>query len=140
MTPQTLLALEDRLCDIETRLKDALGYDAATPPVPRAVLAAVWPDPAWRARPGLDLPSLAELWNRTDAEMGALLKGSALRRTKVAGLRRNLAVAIGNGGDETALTALTVVRDDQPSAADPVVRDHIDWAARKRRGSDNRVE
>ena len=51
-----------------------------------------------------------------------------------------LAVAIGNGGDDDAVEALTRVRDDQPSADDPVVRDAVAWAVAKRRGPDKRVE
>ena len=102
--------------------------------------ASVSDDPAWRTRPGLDLPRLAELWSRPDADLRAVMKGSALRRTKVIGLRRNLAVAIGNGGDDDAVEALTRVRDDQPSADDPVVRDAVAWAVAKRRGPDKRVE
>jgi epoxyqueuosine reductase len=60
----------------------------------------------------------------------ALLKGSAMMRAKVTGLRRNLAVAIGNSGDRDAVEELRRQRDDQPSAADPMVRDHINWALR----------
>ena len=49
-------------------------------------------------------------------------------------------MAIGNGGDNDALDALTRVRDDQPSAEDPIVRDAIACTVAKRRGGDNRVE
>ena len=56
-------------------------------------------DPAWQPRAGLDLPRLVDLWRRPDAELRELLKGSAMTRAKVAGLRRNLAVAIGNSSD-----------------------------------------
>jgi len=56
-------------------------------------------DPAWQPRAGLDLPRLVDLWRRPDAELRELLKGSAMTRATVAGLRRNLAVAIGNSSD-----------------------------------------
>ena len=62
-----------------------------------------------------------------------------MRRAKITGLRRNMAVAIGNGGDDDAVTALGRVRDDQPSAADPMVREHVAWAVVKRRGEPNGV-
>jgi epoxyqueuosine reductase QueG len=37
-----------------------------------------------------------------------VLKGSPMRRAKVEGLRRNVAVAIGNSGDADAVAALDV--------------------------------
>ncbi len=66
------------------------------------------PDPAWQPRRGLDSPALADLWRRSDDDWRAVLKGSPMRRAKVAGLRRNVAVAIGNSGDADALAALDV--------------------------------
>lgn len=85
-------------------------------------------DPAWQPREGLDRPSLAELWQRSDNELRTLLKGSPLTRAKLTGLRRNLAVAIGNGGDAESVAALCVPSDDRPSADDVVVREHVEWA------------
>jgi len=83
-------------------------------------------DPAWQPRDGLDLPRLVDLWRRSDTELRTLLKDSAMTRPKLTGLRRNLAIAIGNSGDEAALAELRRERDDQPSAADPMVRAHIE--------------
>ena len=85
-------------------------------------------DPAWQPRRGLDLPRLVDLWQRSDGDLRALVKGSAMTRAKLTGLRRNLAVAIGNSGDAEAGAVLQERRADQPSAADPMVREHIDWA------------
>ena len=59
-------------------------------------------DSAWQTRDGLDLPRLIDLWCRSDAELRTLLKGSAMTRAKLTGLRRNLAVAIVNSGDPDA--------------------------------------
>ena len=87
-------------------------------------------DSAWQPREGLNIPLLVDLWRRSDAELRALLKGSAMMRPKITGLRRNLAVAIGNSGDEAATTELSRARDDQPSVEDPTVREHIEWALR----------
>jgi epoxyqueuosine reductase len=53
-------------------------------------------DPAWQPRAGLDLPSLVDLSSRSDEELRALVKGSAMTRAKVTGLRRNLEAAIAN--------------------------------------------
>jgi epoxyqueuosine reductase len=90
-------------------------------------------DPAWRSREGLDSPPLADLWLRTDEELQALIKGTAMTRAKLAGLRRNLAVAIGNGGDVESIAALCTPTTEQPSAEDPVVREHIEWAVDRHR-------
>jgi len=85
-------------------------------------------DAAWQPRPGLDLPRLVELWGRADDDLRTLVRGSAMTRAKLVGLRRNIAVAIGNSGDPAARAALRETRDDQPSAADPMVAEHVDWA------------
>jgi epoxyqueuosine reductase len=106
------------------------GCDVCQGVCPYNQPASVSTDSPWRAREGLDLPRLVDLWGRSDSELRALLKGSAMMRAKVTGLRRNLAVAIGNSGDRDAVEELRRLRDDQPSAADPMVRDHIDWALR----------
>jgi epoxyqueuosine reductase QueG len=49
-----------------------------------------------------------------------------MTRAKLTGLRRNLAIAIGNSRDPEAIAELHRDRDDQPSAADPMVRAHIE--------------
>jgi epoxyqueuosine reductase len=53
-------------------------------------------DPAWQPRPGLDLPALVELQQRSDDEWRAILKGSPMKRAKIEGLRRNVAIALRN--------------------------------------------
>ena len=85
-------------------------------------------DAAWQPRPGLDLPRLVSLWERPDTDLRTLVRGSAMTRAKVAGLRRNLAVAMGNSGDPAALGALDTPGPDRPSAEDPMVREHVLWA------------
>jgi epoxyqueuosine reductase len=86
-------------------------------------------DPAWLPRGGLDRPRLLELWSRSDEELRALLKGSAMKRAGVKRLRRNLAVAIGNSGDPEATAVLLNHRP--PTAADPLVAQHVEWAVEK---------
>jgi epoxyqueuosine reductase len=51
-------------------------------------------DHAWQARSVWRDSSAAGLNAMSDAELGGAMKGSAMRRTKVAGLRRNLSVAL----------------------------------------------
>ncbi len=53
-------------------------------------------DPAWQPRPPFDRPRIVELASRTDDELQQGLTGSAMRRTKVVGLRRNLDAAQAN--------------------------------------------
>ena len=53
-------------------------------------------DPAWQPRPGLDLPALADLARRSDDDWRVVLKGSPMKRAKVEGLRRNVAIALNN--------------------------------------------
>jgi epoxyqueuosine reductase len=85
-------------------------------------------DAAWQPRAGLDLPRLVDLWRRPDTELRASLKGSAMTRVKLVGLRRNLAVALGNRVDGESIAALQECADDRPSLNDPLVREHITWA------------
>lgn len=53
-------------------------------------------DAPWQPRPGLDLPRIVELQQRSDDDLRRLLKGTPMTRAKVAGLRRNLAIAAAN--------------------------------------------
>jgi epoxyqueuosine reductase len=82
-------------------------------------------DPAWMPREGLDRPALLDLWKRTDDDLRALLKGSAMKRAGVRRLRRNLAVAIGNSADADAIGSLTDY--NAPTCQDPMVQEHINW-------------
>jgi epoxyqueuosine reductase len=95
--------------------------------------AAASSDVPWQPRAGLDLPRLVDLWRRPDADLRALLKGSAMTRAKLVGLRRNLAVAIGNDGDPESLAALQEPAADRPSISDPLVQEHIAWALERRK-------
>jgi len=89
-------------------------------------------DRAWLPRPGLDGPAVLDLWRRSDDDLRALLKGSAMKRAGVTRLRRNLAVAVGNVGSSEDAAALEA--HETPSCDEPLVRDHVAWAAAKLRG------
>lgn len=86
-------------------------------------------DEEFQPRPGLDNPSLLDLWNRTDDELRGLLKGSAMKRAGVKRLRRNLAVALANSGSGDATAAL--VGTEEETARDPMVAEHVAWAVEK---------
>jgi epoxyqueuosine reductase len=70
-------------------------------------------------------PRLLPLLNITEAEYRRLFRRSAVRRAKRSGLRRNVAVALGNLGDERAVPELVAALHDPD---DPVVRGHAAWA------------
>lgn len=76
------------------------------------------------ARPGLVAPDLAELAAMDEAEFRRRFRQSALRRTKRRGLLRNVAIAIGNAGDDRHRAALEALCADE----DPVIREHALWA------------
>ena len=86
-------------------------------------------DAPWQPRAGLDSPRLLDLWERTDDQLRALLKGSAMKRAGVKRLRRNLAVAIGNAGAADAADALT--KQTEATCLDPLVAEHVAWAVEK---------
>jgi len=72
------------------------GCDVCQEVCPWNAPAPISRDPAWQARPqwrGATLQTLARL---TDDELNGALQGSALRRVKAQGLRRNVAAAISN--------------------------------------------
>jgi epoxyqueuosine reductase len=88
--------------------------------------APVSVDPAWQPRPALDGVTLADLWSRPDAELRRALKGTPMTRAKLAGVRRNTAVALGNTGG--APSALEVPGDDRASVDSDGVQAHVLWA------------
>jgi len=85
-------------------------------------------DPAWQPHPGLDRPRLSDLWRDSDAGLSARIAHTALRRRGVAGLRRNVAVAIGNSGAADGGDVLAASPSDSPAASDGVVAQHVTWA------------
>jgi epoxyqueuosine reductase len=79
------------------------GCDICQEVCPWNQTVVVSSDPAWQPRPEWDDVSVAALAARSDDELRTALRGSAMRRTKIAGLRRNLGVAAGRpkGDSET---------------------------------------
>lgn len=82
----------------------------------------------WQARPGLDRPALVDLWRMPDASLRSLIKGGPMTRAKIAGLRRNIAVAIGNTADDATARVLDQSSPGRPSVDEPLVRHHAAWA------------
>ena len=86
--------------------------------------------PEWQPQAALDAPTLQVLWEATDAELDAIRMHGPMSRVSTPGLRRNLAIAIGNAGGRVPTSALSVGVDDdaRPSLRDPAVLEAIGWA------------
>ncbi len=78
----------------------------------------------FQPREGLVNPALAWLAEISEEEFREKFRGSAIKRTKRTGIRRNAAIAIGNSGDQNFLPLLENLADDE----DPIVREHALWA------------
>jgi epoxyqueuosine reductase len=81
----------------------------------------------FQPRNGLVNPALEWLAGMTDEEFRKKFRGSALRRAKRAGLRRNAVIAMGNSGDQHFGPLLEKLKTDE----DPVVADSAAWAAKR---------
>jgi epoxyqueuosine reductase len=74
------------------------GCDVCQEVCPWNATAAVSADPAWQPRRIWDGADVLSLTATSDDELRGALKRSAMRRTRIDGLRRNLAVAVRNTG------------------------------------------
>ncbi len=82
--------------------------------------------PEFAPRPGVGArPELIPLLNISEDEFRRRFRGSAVTRAKRRGLRRNVAVALGNLRDPAAIPALLLALADE---AEPLVRGHAAWA------------
>jgi epoxyqueuosine reductase len=94
-------------------------------------------DPAWQDQ-GRDGVRASTLWQRTDDELHGFVKGSAMTHLSLSGLRRNLALVIGNSQDRSLAAVLDLsgrgVANAAPSARTPLVEDAMSWARQKLRG------
>ena len=78
------------------------------------------PDPAFAPRPGVPAPDLIAEIALTPHEFNRRFKDSPVQRPHRRGYLRNVAVALGNSGDPSAVPALTDALQDE----DPLVREH----------------
>jgi epoxyqueuosine reductase len=85
-----------------------------------------------RPRPELVNPSLQWLASLTPEDFRRMFRGSPLERTKLRGLQRNVAIAMGNSGDEQYLTHLDQAAQDE---TEPGVAEAASWAARRIRSN-----
>ncbi len=78
-------------------------------------------------RPKLVNPELEWLARLTPEEFRETFRGSPVKRAKRSGLLRNVAVAIGNSGDERFLEVLQQLCSDE----DAIVAEHARWALQR---------
>jgi epoxyqueuosine reductase QueG len=99
---------------------------------------------SWQPRALFNQPTLESLWRASDAALEGAIDGTALRRAGVRGLRRNMAVAIGNAASTSPLldpvppetrtvpSSGPFSEGDAPSLTDPIVAEHMAWARSRR--------
>jgi epoxyqueuosine reductase len=80
-------------------------------------------------RPELINPELEWLANLSMDEFLEIFRGSPIKRAKFGGIRRNVAIAMANSGEERFLSALQQLSNDE----DVVVAAHARWALQKLR-------
>jgi epoxyqueuosine reductase len=136
------LTIEIRGAIPESQRRDlgahVFGCDLCQDVCPYNASAPVAHDACWQPRQALRDATLAGLWARGDNDLAGAIEGTALRRAGVVGLRRNLAVALGNAGHRPAgpleedSSQLSGDRAGQPggrpSLEHPVVAEHVAWA------------
>jgi epoxyqueuosine reductase len=108
------------------------GCDVCQEVCPWNLAPAVSVDPAWQPRGTRETPDPAALWQRPDDRLHDFIEGSPLTHAPMTQLRRNLALAIGAGGDPDAVALLDApgggVKNAAFSADAPAVRDAVGWA------------
>ena len=81
----------------------------------------------FQPREGLVNPALEWLAGMSEEEFREKFRGSAVRRTRRSGLRRNAVIAMGNSGNERFGPLLERLKSDE----DPVVAESAEWATKK---------
>jgi epoxyqueuosine reductase len=89
--------------------------------------APVSREPGLQPQPERFNPALAWLANLSDEQFRLTFRGSAIRRAKRSGLRRNAVIAMGNSGDRGFLPLLQQLAHDP----DPLVAEHTEWALKQ---------
>ncbi|MBK9603578.1 MAG: tRNA epoxyqueuosine(34) reductase QueG [Anaerolineales bacterium] len=82
-------------------------------------------DPAFESK--IPLPVLTSDLLLTSVEFNQRFKKSPIKRAKRRGYLRNLAVAVGNNGNENDLPVLEQAAQDE----EPMIREHAKWAVQK---------
>ncbi len=105
-------------CDI---CQDVCPWNGAVNPHKRAPASE---QPEFQPRAELVNPELEWLGKMSREEFNAAFRGSPIKRAKYAGLRRNVAIAMGNSGEQSFRPVLQEMAND----ADAYVREAAEWA------------
>jgi epoxyqueuosine reductase len=108
------------------------GCDICQEVCPYNVKARATTEEAFSPREGLYMPELVSFLSLGDEEFQARFRGSPVLRAKRRGFLRNVAVALGNLKDRSALPHLTQALQDY----EPLVREHVAWALGELGGSE----
>ena len=114
----------------------AYGCDICQEVCPWNLAPAVSKDPVWQG-PARDGRSASALWQESDDELHAMIKGSAMTYVPLSRLRRNLATVIGNSGDVSLAGVLDRpgrgVKNAARSALTPVAQNAVLWSRQQLR-------
>jgi epoxyqueuosine reductase len=89
--------------------------------------------PEFQPREGLFHPELRWLAQMDEETYRQTFRGSPVKRTKYAGLRRNVAIAMGNSVNKEFIPDLKEIAQDP----DPVIAGHAAWALKKLLGDES---
>ena len=107
--------------------RHVFGCDICQDVCPWNRKAPVTSVPEFQAREGLVNPALEWLAEMQAEEFRTVFRGSPIRRTKLAGLRRNAIIGMGNSGNAKFVPTLKQLRED----GDAVVAESAAWALEK---------
>ena len=116
--------------------RQVFGCDICQDVCPWNRRAPVASDPELAARKELVNPALDWLAEMDEADYERQFNGSPVRRTKWAGFRRNLAIAMGNSGEERYLPRLGPWAKD----TDPALAEAAEWAVENLRRKERERE
>ena len=87
--------------------------------------------PEFQPRPNLFHPDLQFVAEMDEEQYRQVFRGSPIKRAKFAGLKRNVAIAMGNSGNREFLPIL----EEMAAGPDETVAEHARWAIEKLRSS-----
>ena len=103
--------------------RQVFGCDICQDVCPWNRKAPIAADPVMMPRVELINPPLATLAELSEDEFGALFYGSPVKRAKYSGFRRNVAIAIGNSGEQHSVPQLEqwAAQDEDPVLAEAAI-------------------
>ncbi|MGH9537341.1 MAG: tRNA epoxyqueuosine(34) reductase QueG [Terriglobales bacterium] len=113
--------------------RQVFGCDICQDVCPWNSKAPVTSAAEFQTRDGLVNPALEWLAEMSVEEFREKFRGSAVRRAKRAGLRRNAVIAMGNSGNRHFMPLLERLRTDE----DEVVAESAEWAAKRLSSSES---